>query len=516
MTSKENLDKKLCELSQVINSDERLVENVMSRIETKSIGESKRIKKLSTKLVARRFIMNPFTKFAAAAVIIVAAVLLITILDKSATPAYGINDVPGLLSNANTLHVKGIRTYILKGQEPISCPIEYWIDFKNIRYRRRAVNRGITRDGRFSDNYSESEVVFDTTYIMIIDHTKKTVRFGKRTPFRTRSELRVIKDRDIFLRDFYLKTDQLEGFEKTGRENIDGVMFDIWKKKEEHPMQRITEYYIEPSTGELGRYFQRFLYDRYFFIGEKAADDKYRNPFVSLNEDEHEWHEHLLTCIERDKPLKDDIFKLEPPSGYKITTSKDEASNTGEVGYQTVPSAPGMTVIFGYTLTEDGSVIMAWSDRSDNSSESQAVLFDGLEAGDPLPELTFVPYALHPIFSVYRKKNEAITYVGRHLAHTRKGNVHYEWSIYILDSEPPKSEFKHVLTYDVLVRRNPDDGQTRGLALIPDTTINSEEEFDSLVLGGMAELSDDGIAPDDVSYQSVLQLAEQIRESLDQ
>lgn len=456
------------------------------------------------------------SKIAAAVIIIISLLLVLNFIGGTGSNgvAYGISDVPGLLRNANTLHVKGLRTYILKGQEPISCPIEYWMDFENLRYRKREVYRRGTRDGRFSDNYSEIEVVFDTKYIMIIDHAKKTVRFAKRTPFRTRFELRVKKDRDVILRDFYLKTDQLEGFEKTGRENIDGVMFDIWKKKEDHPMQqRITEYHIDPSTGELGRYFRRFLYDRYF-SQEKAADDKYRDPFVSLNEDEHEWHEHLLTCIERDKPLPDDIFKLEPPSGYTITTSKDEVSSPGEIGYSTVPSAPDMTVSIRYTLKEDDSVIMAWSDRSDNSSKSQAVLFDGLEPGDPLPELTFVPYALHPNFSVYRKKNEAVTYVGRHLTHTRKGNVHFEWSIYVPDSEPPKSGFYPMLAYDALVRRNPDDGQTRRMGLIPDATINSAEEFDELVLGAMAELSDDGEPPKDLTYESVLELAHKIRKSL--
>ncbi len=455
------------------------------------------------------------SKIAAAVIIIISLLLVLNFIGGTGpnSVAYGISDVPGLLHNANTIHVKGIRTYILKGQEPISCPIEYWMDFENLRYRKREVYRRRTRDGGFSDNYYENEVVFDIKYIMIIDHAKKTVRFAKRTPFRTRFELRVKKDRDVLLRDFYLKTDQLEGFEKTGRENIDGVMFDIWKKKEDYPMQqRITEYHIDPSTGELGRYFRRFLYDRYF-SHEKAAD-KHRDPFVSLNEDEHEWHEHLLTYIERDKPLPDNIFRLEPPSGYTVTTSKDEVSNPGEIGYSTVSSAPDMTVSIRYTLNEDGSVIMAWSDRSDDSSKSQAALFESLEPGDPLPELTFVPYALHPNFSVYRKKNEAVTYVGRHLTHTRKGNVHFEWSIYVPDSEPPKSDFYPVLMYTALVRRNPDDGQARRMGLTPDATINSAEEFDELVLGAMAELSNDGEPPKDLTYESVLELAHKIRKSL--
>lgn len=464
--------------------------------------------------IGRPIMKSSIIRFAAAAVIIIISLLLVLNFIGGTGPnsvAYGISDVPGLLRNANTLHVKGSRTYHLKGQKPISCPMEYWMDFENLRYRRKSVYRGSTRNGRYADNYSEHEVVFDTKYIMIIEHTNKTVRFYRYTPFLSRFRLDH-PDRDVVLSEFYLKTNQLEGFEKTGQEKIDRIMFDIWEKREDGPTQRITKYWMHPSTGQLGRYFQRFLYDRYF-SEEKAEDDKYRDPYVSLNEDEHEWHEHLLTCIERNKPLPDDIFKLEPPNGYTVTISKDEAPDA-RVGYSTVPDAPNMTVSLRYTLSEDGSVIVAWSDRSDAPPESQTALFEGLEPGDPLPELTFVPYALHPRFSVYRKENESIKHVGRHLTHTKKGNVHYEWSIYVPDSKPPmKDDFNNVVTYDALIRRNPDDGQLRGMGLIPDAIIGSAQDFDALVLGGMAQLSDDGRPPEGITYESVLELAHKIRES---
>jgi hypothetical protein len=45
-------------------------------------------------------------------------------------------------------------------------------------------------------------------------------------------------------------------------------------------------------------------------------------------------------------------------------------------------------------------------------------------------------------------------------------------------------------------------------------TINSEQEFDIWVRGAMAELSDDGKAPESITYRNVLKLAEKIRNSL--
>ena len=50
---------------------------------------------------------SPITKFTTAAVIMIAAASLITILDKSATPAYGITDVPGLFKKAKVVHTQG-------------------------------------------------------------------------------------------------------------------------------------------------------------------------------------------------------------------------------------------------------------------------------------------------------------------------------------------------------------------------------------------------------------------------
>ena len=74
-TAKEPIEKRLKKLAQAIGPDDKLIENVMNRIDTKSISESERIEKLSAKLIARRFIMNRFTKLAAAAVIIIAVLI---------------------------------------------------------------------------------------------------------------------------------------------------------------------------------------------------------------------------------------------------------------------------------------------------------------------------------------------------------------------------------------------------------------------------------------------------------
>ncbi len=107
MTAKEPIEEKLENLGRAIGSDDSLLENVMSRIDAEGT-ESHRIKNLKKKLIFGRFIMNRFTKLTAAAVIIIAVVLAINFLDKSASTAWAIEDTIELLSRFNGIHFKGI------------------------------------------------------------------------------------------------------------------------------------------------------------------------------------------------------------------------------------------------------------------------------------------------------------------------------------------------------------------------------------------------------------------------
>jgi hypothetical protein len=133
MTAEETIEKRLEKLAQAITPDDKLVENVMSRIDTKSIGESKRIEKLSTKFIARRFIMNRFTKLAAAAVIIVAVMLSINFWSKTIPTAYAFEQTVEANHSVRYIHIKDFAS----GHE--DEPKEFWLEFngdgqvKNVR-----------------------------------------------------------------------------------------------------------------------------------------------------------------------------------------------------------------------------------------------------------------------------------------------------------------------------------------------------------------------------------------------
>jgi len=110
MTIKETVEEKLEKLGQAIGSGDSLVENVMSRIDTKVTYESNKAGKLKNKLILRRFVMNRFTKLAAAVVMIAALIGIYYFGDSidgtSAVYAAAIK----ALQNVNTVHISGWTT----------------------------------------------------------------------------------------------------------------------------------------------------------------------------------------------------------------------------------------------------------------------------------------------------------------------------------------------------------------------------------------------------------------------
>jgi hypothetical protein len=110
---------------------------------------------------------------------------------------------------------------------------------------------------------------------------------------------------------------------------------------------------------------------------------------------------------------------------------------------------------------------------------------------------------------------EETTLVGRHLAWTQKGDKCYEWGIYVAGGTVPErgtfQDRKAVCEYR--------DAEPRWFRSAPNSislelTIASETAFEAWVVQAMAVLSDDGKAPEHVTYAGVLRLAGEIRQSL--
>jgi hypothetical protein len=430
---------------------------------------------------------SPITKFATAAVIMIAAVLLITILDKSATPAYGITDVPRLFKKAKSIHIQGWIHFNLtdKGKKVPKAPVERWIDFENGRAR---FNGTIINAGPERVKVTMKETILSGQYKMVLYHGRRQAVFYRMSDYQ-----RMLKTHDCLQDMFgrlFDKIEELNNIVKTGQEEIDGVEYDVWTCEFEETasdLKRINryKYWLSPTTGESGR-FQSWY---------KNGDEPWRLG-------------HDYYAIERDVEIPEGIFAMEIPEGYEAINSKGTAGplELDEQGYLG-KGALALDARISFTLS-DGSVILGWRGVDNESTISHGELFEELIFGGTLPRLPVEVYALKPLGWTGNT-----TYAARHLACTQKGEKLIEWSLYVPDGLWPKRS--EMFGYELLCRVNSEKqmGQWPGMSVDYGIKIETEEDFDIWVRGAMAELSDDGKAPDEVSYENVLQLAERTRKS---
>ncbi len=497
MTAKEEIKKRLEELTKAIPPDETLVKNVMNRIDTKSVGESERIKKLSAKLIARRFIMNRFTKLAAAAVIIIAVGIgTHYFTGDGATPVYGITEALKVYRNANTVHITG-STFFDKNEnrnehERKMFPFEEWADMQNGCFRswRPVAPGGFWGSENIQPIYCMA--VSDGQYIMRIAQSAghPSVRFIKLSPLEQRLQLHRrlrVFDSGRF-GPYHLRPDEIEGFTKIGQEQIDGEVLHIWQGQHTLPGKSIPfrklRISLSPSSGKITRAFE------------------WRN----AKKDTVCWQPSVdIRSIEYNATPPPDCFKTEPPKGFELENTKEGAIASKAVLREFGPYQRYYECI-AFTLN-DGSVILVWHGSADEYD-----LFDDLKPGGPLPELSDQIASLIPW-----PVKEDISCVGHHLAYTQKAGKFYEWGIYVAPAKmPDRSSF---VCYTLVKKTGVADQGSASRPrvsepLAEEVEIRSEEDFNTLVLGAMAELSADGKAPEGVTYESVLRLAEQIRESL--
>jgi len=453
--------------------------------------------------VWRIIMKSRVTKLTAAAVITVFALVGLNKLGSSlkvTTPVYGITDVPELFRSVETLHVKG---YLFSYDTDPNCPgfvegkilpREVWVDVPNQRMRD-ITQSSYTIAATGKKHVDRVETVFANRFLMHLNHTKRWMYFNKLSPMRQKLKIRRRLDDYACL----VSPEMLEGYSRVGQERIEGVEYDIWqcqtlKGPQGHDIK--LKCWLSPTTGQIGKIC------RYFRLKQGNQD------WLPLSVEEE---------IDRNNRIPDEVFEINIPDGYAkpFDNSTPETANFHGLG----PSrlyldgvVAGSCVCF--TL-DDRSVIVGWTSFI-NEDEDQKYLFEGLKPGDELPKLPAILEKLVFIPTVFVPGGlqEKSIYLGRHLAFTQKDGRFIEWGLYVPESKPqivlPQYVYREFYRFidrphEPLKEGNP----LNGTRLQP-------EEFDEFVLGAMAELSDDGKAPDGVTYETVLQLAEEIRASMNE
>ncbi|TKJ38080.1 MAG: hypothetical protein CEE38_04790 [Planctomycetes bacterium B3_Pla] len=439
-----------------------------------------------------RIIMKSrITKPAAAAMIVVAVLIGVHWFGAGA-PAYGITEALELWNNAETVHIKGWK-FLHTGDDTQleKFPFDIWFDKRNGRfkhwgplftaYKTETPRYGLTvSDGQYIMD-SFAYINMDTSgYINSDDNSvPPSVRFTKLSPFQQRLRIRTMNPFPAY----FANLNQVKGFTKVGREQIKNKTVDIWEGVNitaSHLFSSKKKIWLSPETGEIVR----------IFTWRNAGKNSVR--WVALSD---------ADTIEYDVVPPANCFNTYPPAGHKQTNTKETVVER-ELGLFR-GADPRFHSCVGFTL-KDGSVIYGWH-ANNEPNESQAHLFTDLEPGGPLPNLPATVDGLKPW-----PAEEGITLAGRHLTFTRKNGRFYEWGIYVSDEKVP--ERNTFGTYRIISKCN---FANIGIGNVgQELTINSEQEFDIWVRGAMAELSDDGKAPESVTHKNVLQLAEKLRNSL--
>ena len=433
-----------------------------------------------------RIIMKSrITKLAAAAVMIAGTIIGLHWFGDG-SPAYGITEALELWKNAETVHIKGWK-FLHTGDDTQlqKFPFDIWFDKRNGRFKHWRPHSwsGVytTETPRYCLTVSDGQYIMETSgYISSDDNSvPPLVRFTKLSPFQQRLRIRTMNPFPAYMANL----NQVKGFTKVGREQIKNKTVDIWEGviTSAGPFFIKKKIWLSPETGEIVR----------IFTWRNAEENSIR--WVALSD---------ADTIECDVVPPANCFNTDPPAGHKQMNTKETVverelrDDGGDAKFYSC---------IGFTL-KDSSVIYGWH-ANHKPNKSQAHLFADLEPGGPLPNLPAQVVGLK-LWQV----EEDITLAGRHLTFTRKKGKFYEWGIYVPDEKAPERNtfggYKVISKYNFGPRPFFDG---RPYLLGQELIINSEQEFDIWVRGAMAELSDDGKAPESITYKNVLQLAEKIR-----
>ena len=471
---------------------ERILTDVLDAQE-----EAKKTKSALAGLNIRSIIMkSPKTKLAAATmIVIVVGIGIYYLTGDGTTPVYGITDMPELFRTVRTVHLKGWHYYpghkTPDGNDVLPVNMEEWFDLEN----GREWHTTCSSSGRIdATRISVGELISDGQYRLRLNHTRKSAHFSKRNKYQ--QMLAKHQGQDQMIEKLFGDISKLDDFVKIGREKIDGVDCDIWEREEIFSAMEggwRYRYWLSPSTGECKRYQVWMCFTSKQQWELRREYDK----------------------IERDVDIPEGLFSMEVPEGYEADNTKETAtlselgsSNIGGYGDDRCALSWGSALSF---TMSNGSVIWGWNSIDRISEKPQEEFFEGLEFGGLLPKLPIEFNTLKPA-----GEPKDITYTGYHLAYTRKADRFTEWAVYVPDGTPPENvkQFVYHALYVFNLEHEP--RLKINLPVPYGMLIETKEDFDKWVLGAMAELSDDGKAPENVTYKSVLQLTKQIRESLAQ
>lgn len=489
MRPRKNIEKTIKKFDIDINPEkDQQIFDKLKKVHAKSQQSKHGISKVD---IGRIIMKSKMTKFATAAVIVAVAILSITFLGNSVTPAYGITDALSLYKKARTVHIRGWVFYKSDNQstqEYVKLPLEFWFDLETGCYNMRKPG-GLDEDGkgRYYTTVSDGEYLMSDSYVYPLDgESYRSIRFEKITEFYSRFQAR--NSAYNFLMQTFGGADRVKGFAIVGDETIHGVNYGIWEGKILTPgpngsMEAKIKSWMSLDTGKLGR----------IQIWFKKAGAENWIPVCDIDQ------------IELNIELPENIFVTEPPEDCHLANTK-ETAQFAELGTTNSVGTDGLSLFVHAAFSlPDGSVILCWR-STEKKGLLQEEFFDKLKFGGDNARLPL------EIYSLKSMPDSGVEYLGYHLAYTKKKDKFYEWSIYVPGNDAPPRD--GIIGYEVVYRYNTKKKQRPEVITMTvsgDIQIDTADEFGMWVLGAMKELSDNGEAPN-ISYDSIQKLTSDIRD----
>lgn len=448
---------------------------------------------------------SPRAKLIGVSVVILVAGIGGVLLLRSSRPADGVTKIVNLIEAEKTLH---FRKWVMIGADSSEgghkLSSEEWYDPENGRYR---IDSNAVVDGR---PWTGSKVC-DGEYVMSVFREPSKDGEVHREVIYTRVDPSQSGGDKAGL-GWYRRVREIEGFRKIRQDTIDGQKFDLWQAEYDEGPGAVERFryavWLSPVTAELGE----------VKTWCKKQGDK-------------EWRQIAEgTGFDYGIPLTAELFQTEPPSSeYEIRISKEKATIPKRLDwfdcdiYDDLCSPWSGDASLRYFLApvfmlRNGVILAGYRSVDTRESQDQSKYFENLRIGGPLAQLPVEVVALFP-----EPDTRKVQFTGFHLAHTRRqtedGPRWFEWILYVPNEEPPKPE--HVLTYRGQCKRNAARAEDPNVSFptvlspseLAKMKLETKEDFDRLVLGAMAKVSDDGVMPEHITYENVLRLAEQLRTS---
>jgi len=319
MTSKETIEKRLKKLGQAIGPDETLVENVMSRIDSKSITAPSAVTAQNT---WRTIMKSPITKFAAAAVIII--VVLIGLHQFGGTihgTSLVFGEVLENLARVQTLHAR----LITNGKEA-----EVWAKRPNM-----------LRFDYTDDKYEISNG--PTVWVVDVKNNKAT---QKPSWYYKDAQRRGVDVLDALVSMEY--TDNFSGFFSEGptrQTKKDNKLYDVYQMKLDEYGDRIEFEALVDSETHIIHLMKFELYET-----------------TQLTQS------FELSILDYDQPIPDSTFIFKPDEGMQVVVKEPENSESvsAQIGGSTLS---GRIIWASSRKPVSGARLTFWGGRRERTPE---------------------------------------------------------------------------------------------------------------------------------------------------